>query len=307
MDYRKQKAILRWPGAKWRMARWIVGMMPKDHFTYVEPFGGTAAVMLSKQPSKGEVYNDLDENLVNFFMVLRDRKDELVRALAYTPYARLEYERCWEALMKGEFENPVEWARCFCVTVFQARSSMVRSGRPTGWRLWAKKSDFGQTPGEQWADYHRRIDDLADRLLSVQMDNSPAEKVILGQDTPSTLFYLDPPYLAETRKTKTHYLHEMIDEKHLELLELIGGLKGMVMLSGYDNPLYAEHLKGWRQFQKNARADTNQKRVECLWMNPACCEAALREGLIQPPDMVESVQNEADDEEAFAAAEKVAS
>ncbi len=277
MKHVKQKAILRWPGAKWKLAPWIIKNLPEDHFTYCEPFGGSAAILLSKTPSKAEVYNDLDSNLVNFFQAIRNHRDELVRRLKYTPYSREEYEACWAALQEP-FDDPVEQARCFATTVFQARSSMIRAGAPTGWRIWAKESDFSQTPGDQWAQYAERIEAVADRLRKVQIENRPALEVIKTQDSPGTLFYVDPPYVEETRQTKKHYQHEMgagddNTANHLELLNCLKKVQGKVVLSGYDNELYRDVLADWTVMSRMSRADCRAKRVEVVWLNAHAIES----------------------------------
>ncbi|HFC10149.1 MAG TPA: DNA adenine methylase, partial [Chloroflexi bacterium] len=81
--------ILRYHGAKWKIAPWIIQHFP-PHTTYVEVFGGSAGVLLRKPPAPIEVYNDLDGEVVNFFRVLRERPEELARAVEFTPYARAE-------------------------------------------------------------------------------------------------------------------------------------------------------------------------------------------------------------------------
>lgn len=277
MKFTKTPAILRWPGAKWRIASWIVSHIPDDHFTYCEPFGGSAAVLLSKSESRAEVYNDVDRNLVNFFRVIRNDREGLVRQLRYTPYSRSEYVDCWKKLATQRYDTELEWARCFAVTVFQARSSMFRANAPTGWRIWAKESTFSQTPGDQWAQYAERIEAVADRLRRVQMECRPALEVIKGQDSRSTLFYVDPPYLGETRQTKEHYENEMADQAHETLLSVLRGIQGQVLLSGYDSDMYRDLLCGWKVVSRSSHADTGSKREEMLWLNPQAEAALIRQ------------------------------
>lgn len=74
-------------GSKGRLAPWIISLMP-DHRVYVEPFAGSAAVLLAKRPSSHEIINDIDGNVITFFRMLRDRHDDLLRVLELTPYAR---------------------------------------------------------------------------------------------------------------------------------------------------------------------------------------------------------------------------
>lgn len=85
----QRRPVLRYFGSKWRLAPWIISHFPKHH-GYVEPFGGGCNLLLRKPPSKVEVYNDLDGDVVNFFRVLREKMPELLRAIELTPYSRQE-------------------------------------------------------------------------------------------------------------------------------------------------------------------------------------------------------------------------
>ncbi len=101
------KPIMKYHGAKFRLAKWIMGFFP-EHKVYVEPFGGSAGVLLQKTRSQSEVYNDLDGDISNLFSVLQDKKmsSELQNLLLVTPYSRREYETSYK-----ETDNPVERAR----------------------------------------------------------------------------------------------------------------------------------------------------------------------------------------------------
>ena len=101
--------ILRWPGAKWRIADWIIQHFP-EHDVYCEPFFGSGAVFFRKNPSGTETINDVDHNVVNLFRVVRDSADELAKAIELTPYSREEYRDCHE--QKGD---EIEQARRFLV------------------------------------------------------------------------------------------------------------------------------------------------------------------------------------------------
>lgn len=86
-----QRPIIKYPGSKWRMAEWIVSLMP-EHKSYLEPFFGSGAVFFCKSPSRIETVNDLDGEIVNLFRVVRDHPEALERAVALTPFSRGEYE-----------------------------------------------------------------------------------------------------------------------------------------------------------------------------------------------------------------------
>ena len=103
------KQVLKYPGAKCRLANWIVNNMPK-HSVYLEPYAGSLSVLLNKPRCHIETVNDLHGEVVNFFRVLRDNPYELKQLLELTPYSREEYDLAYQ-----EDENEIERARRFCV------------------------------------------------------------------------------------------------------------------------------------------------------------------------------------------------
>ena len=105
------RTVLKYPGAKNRIAKWICEYIP-PHGVYLEPFFGSGAVFFNKEPAKIETINDLDDDVVNYFEVIRDKSDELIAALEMTPYAREEYNR---AFVKSEKDSDVERARKFVI------------------------------------------------------------------------------------------------------------------------------------------------------------------------------------------------
>ena len=90
------KSVLKYPGAKNRLAPWICEYIP-EHDVYLEPFAGSLAILFNKKRSHIETVNDMDEEIVNFFRILRDRSDELERAIEFTPYSRSEYRAAYKS------------------------------------------------------------------------------------------------------------------------------------------------------------------------------------------------------------------
>ena len=90
------KAVLKYPGAKNRLANWIVDHIP-EHKVYCEPFFGSGAVFFNKKICYNEILNDLDDEVYNFFKVLRNNGEQLIDAIALTPYSRTEYMNCYTA------------------------------------------------------------------------------------------------------------------------------------------------------------------------------------------------------------------
>lgn len=111
--------VLKYPGAKWRLAVWILERMP-PHEQYVEPFFGSGAVFFRKQPSRLETINDLDGDVVNLFRVIREAPEELAAAAWATPWAREEYEASYE---RPGGLDPAERARRFLVRCWQSHGS----------------------------------------------------------------------------------------------------------------------------------------------------------------------------------------
>lgn len=269
-----KRPLLRYHGGKWRLAGWIISHLP-PHRGYVEPFCGAASVLLRKPRSYSEVINDLDGELVNLHRVVRDRGGELVRALRRTPFARAGY---YEAMKPAG--EALEDARRLIVRSYQGfGSDSHNTARRSGFRANSNRSHT--TPAHDWASYPRALVAIMRRLQGVVIENRDALKIIAQQDSPRTLFYCDPPYLMETRSDKAHsnhcYAHEMSDRDHVALAEVLRGVKGMVVLSGYESELYRDLYAGWRTVTKETYADGARPRTEMLWTNAAADEALARE------------------------------
>jgi DNA adenine methylase len=269
------RPVLRYHGGKWKLAPWIIANMP-PHSVYVEPFGGGGNVLLRKERIPAEVYNDLDGRIVQVFRTLQDpdKASAVRRRLSLTPYARAEFDSC--------YQSTVDEIDGVCKTIMlsfmgHGTDSITRSCR-TGFR--AKMSDDRATPAAPWATYWEAVDDFVERLRGVVIEQRDATEVMLRMDTPKTLFFVDPPYVTSTRSSitgrssSTHgYTYEMTDADHCALAETLGGLRGMVMLSGYPSALYGQLYSKWNCLEREAMADGAKKRTECLWLNDAAWAA----------------------------------
>lgn len=264
------RPALRYHGGKWRLAPWIIGHFP-PHKVYVEPFGGAASVLLRKPRAYVEVYNDLDGEIVNLFRVLREpaQARELRKLLRLTPFARGEFAAAYFGA-----SDPIEQARRTIVKAFMGFGSGSIQA-PSGFRSNSTRS--GTVPAHDWVNYPDQINAFCKRLTGVIIENRPAGDVMQTHDARHTLHYVDPPYVSDTRGTRHIYRHEMTDEDHHQLSEILHSLRGMVILSGYASGLYNELYSGWHCIERDAFADGARARTESLWLSPRTW-AALQSG-----------------------------
>lgn len=267
------RPVLRWFGGKWMLAPWIISHFPA-HRVYVEPFGGAGSVLMRKERAYAEIWNDLDGEVVNLFQVLRSADaDRLIEQLRLTPFAQDEFHAAY-----APTDDRLERARRLIIRSLMGFSANGANKQSTGFR--ADSSRSRRAPAHDWANYPDALRKVVTRLAGVVVSNADAISVMLKHDGPSTLFYVDPPYVHDTRsRPKSHcYSYEMDDEAHQALLEQLAELEGMVVLSGYPHQMYDDALAGtWQKVECVALADGAQPRTEVLWLNPACSKALADE------------------------------
>lgn len=260
-----KRPALRYYGGKWNLAPWIISHFP-PHKNYVEPCGGAASVLLQKPRSPLETYNDLDGNVVNFFRVLRDRPDELIRKIRLTPWARAEYEASRDDVANGD---EIEQARRFWCQAYQSISGGPYANK-SGWRMSVDANDF------LWgSNQYDQFGAIASRFENVQIENDAAQTIIKKYDNQDALIYFDPPYVNDTRSNGQVYRFEFDVILHSECASLLRQCAGYVIISGYACPLYAElyEAHGWQRHDKEAQTNSGGKRIESLWLSPRTVEA----------------------------------
>lgn len=251
-------AVLKYPGAKNRLAPWICEYIP-EHKVYCELFFGSGAVLFNKVPAKIETVNDLDDNVINYFQVIRNSPEELIRRIELTPYGRTEYDKAFHENLS---DDEIEKARKFAVRCWMGFGCSNRY--KNGFRS-SQQSNSPNTT-RAWDSFPEILRFAAERLKQVQIENLDALELICRYDTEDVFIYADPPYLHSTRKNYL-YRHEMSNVQHFELLDRLQNHPGKVLLSGYDNELYNSALKSWNKVQKHTQAEGGLKRIETLWMN----------------------------------------
>lgn len=280
-----KKIAFGWYGGKYSHLGWLLPLLPPATH-YCEPFGGSAAVLLNRPPAPVETYNDLDSEVVNFFRVLRDQQDDLIRAIGLTPFAR-------EELRVATQEDPenlsdLERARRFFVRARQVRTGLAQTASEGRWAhcLLTSRAGMGGAVS-RWLGSVEGLSEIVQRLLRVQIENASALKVIRRYDSPETLFYCDPPYVHGTRGDAKAYGFEMTDPEHEELARLLLRVRGKVAISGYASSLYEDLYAGWTRVEAPTRMIHSSKgeRTEVPWVNYELPAGAQRQ--VGEPDEAE--------------------
>ncbi len=258
--------VLRYPGGKQKIAKWIIGHFPTHH-SYIEPFAGSMAVLLNKEPSAIETVNDMDWNVCNLFNCIKRDSEKLARYVAMTPYARDEYDNAFKIGINDLLcdADPLEKATRFLIQCWQGHGVRT-NGYKVGWKndVQGRENMYAVY---NWYRLPEWIIGVVDRLKQVQIENRPALEVIKRFWYPNVFAYLDPPYPLGTRTAK-QYKHEMTDEEHVELLETMLQFPGKVIISSYDNDMYNDLLKGWYKDSTGGYAEYHgEDRKEFIWMN----------------------------------------
>lgn len=207
-------------GGKRAIAKQIIAAFP-EHTTYVEVFAGGAQVLFRKEPSKVEILNDLDREIVNFFRVCQQHYEELLRYLRYTLVSRAWFDllNATDPDMLTDIQRAARHLfllkNCFAGLVVRHSFSV----------------SVTQPPGYNLERLPALIDETHKRLARVWIECLPYEKALAKYDRKTTLFYLDPPYYA--RKL---YRYNLSHDDFVGMAERLRGLKGKFVLSLNDVP-----------------------------------------------------------------------
>ena len=279
----KYKKPFNWYGGKGNMIHKLLPLIPKGGLPYVEPYCGSCAVFFAREPAKVEAINDIDHRVINFYRCIQnDETFERLKSLAeQTSYSRAEYARAIEILksykpesiaapMPGEISVERAWA--FYVVANMTIGGRLENPTITSWSRLVHGSKHERLKNSYF-DYFK------ERLRIAQIDCVDALKFIRYWDTPTTVMYVDPPYLTETRGSPdAKYLFDTDLEHHRQLVDLLLSCKGAVVLSGYNHDVYRpleEH--GWRRIDipvyVHARVHKGERSqsdvcIESVWQNP---------------------------------------
>ena len=263
----RRHIVFGWYGGKFSHLSWLLPLLPTCHH-YCEPFAGSAAVLLNREPAPVETYNDIDGEVVNFFRILRDQGDELVRAIGLTPFSREEF---YDAVTPGnDHLSDLERARRFFVRARQARTGLAQTATLGRWANCKGTSRAGMSGVvSRWLGSVDDLPGVVSRLLRVQIENRPALDILKLYDSPETLFYCDPPYPHESRGDNKAYGFEMDDSEHRALAVALHRCTGKVAISSYRCEMMDDLYADWRRVDAPPKQchSIKQVRQESLWVN----------------------------------------
>lgn len=283
-------AVFHYPGGKANLAPWIADRLPLpgSYGVFVDVFGGAASILLeimrrNEQAGKRPhyVYNDKDEEIVNFFRVLRNRemRDELREMLHWTPYSRKQFCDCIEIPVTDE---PIHRAWRFFVLQQQIIGGGIRA-YPGRWSYDAKKKGGAL---KRWLNSQERLMQFGEMFRQVQVECLDFTEVFRRYDGRDVLFYVDPPYFPDTRYSNDIYSLELPREKHEELASLLHDFPGMAAISGYRCPEYDSWYASWERYDQevpchmsasgstgNLKGLKKPRRIESIWLNSAAITA----------------------------------
>ena len=252
-------------GGKSRLAQKIIKLMPPAE-TYIEGCCAGFSVGLNLLPGwhGRRIANDINPRIINFWRVLRDSQPALSDFLSGIDYT----QENWDLAEEWECSNdPVEAAAGYMI-----RGRFSRSGQRKVFS-WSDRLRGSQPENiNSWHTIRASLPKISASIQDVLFFNVDVCSILDGYDNKTSLFYLDPPYLHETRTADDDYEYEMSFDYHEKMLKLINQVQGKVMISGYMSDLYANYLYDWTLVKFNVKNNsgqgkTKQDRTECLWLN----------------------------------------
>ncbi len=257
-EIKVRRPILRYYGGKFRIAPRIIETFP-EHSKYVEPFCGAASVLLRKNRSGSEVLADADERVVKYLAAVRDHGEVISRKVGATSPTK---EAWISAIGHLDDSDPVSMAVAMLTRSFLTRGTDEIDYPSASYR----KHPISIAA---WGTLPQSVLAASERLRGVEILTGSYERTFREHDSPSTLFYIDPPYLKSLRTSSHGYRRDFSKTDHEKMLALVRNLDGKVVISGYGSTLYDQCLSnaGWNKVRFSAMGDCAKKATEQLWMN----------------------------------------
>lgn len=273
----KIKALAPWYGSKRTLAPRIIRQFG-PHTTYVEPFAGSLAVLLAKEPARHEIVSDLHADLVNLLRVLCDREsaERLHGFVSLVPYCETLYLEACERLRTSTDGDPVERARDYLLTSWQGRNGLC--GCENIGNTMARRMTAGGGSGPvRWRSVCDSLPYWHLRLQAVEFHQRCAHETLLNvRDESGTVIYCDPPYVKETR-TSVRYTHDFADDDHAKLATALARFRcARVIVSYYRSDITDALYTGWHRIDwpmRKAMSNTGHGAApadgapECVYVN----------------------------------------
>jgi len=268
------KTPISYYGGKQRLVPEILPLIPK-HTQYVEPFCGGAAVFWAKPPSQHEVINDLDGRVVNFYRVLQTRFAELQSMIRGTLHSEAEYQRA-KPLLFLEDADPIERAWAFWVRTNMSFASDLMKGFAHGTDSRggvAKQANNTRNKRNEFRE------EYAFRLSGCEIFCRDAVELIKLKDSPTTFFYIDPPYVS----SECGHYKGYTSADFQRLLDTLATIEGKFLLSSYPEAelLTARALHGWHTkdimgaVAVSGKREGRKEKTECLTWNYSLAEEPI--------------------------------
>ena len=252
-------------GGKFTWLEYIYSHFPNDFTHLVDLFAGSFSVSLNYKGRVIKTANEINEDVTNFFDILRNNESELIRLLLLTPVSLAEYNNAWLTT-----DDKIENARRFYIRVRQSFFGLAQR-RNKGWHM--AKTQVNAKGGEavsKWNNALYKLHEVAEILrTNFQITNYDYKIAIDKLDFEKAFYYCDPPYPKDTRASFNDYKFEFTNDDHIELADKLHNIKGMAMISSYNSDLYNNLYSDWRKVEfpvklNNIRSSNVQ---EVIWMN----------------------------------------
>lgn len=246
-------------GKEGRVGDWIASLLPYRH-CFIEPFGGMGKITLKRQPSRIEIINDRDEDIITWWRVVRDddKRAALIERLRCTPHSRAEFYRARRDI-DDRGRDDVTRALDVTILLNQSYQHSLRLHR-TGWRR-----SFTTPINTHAARITARLEALAERIINVQFECIHANELLARtRDVADAVIYCDPPYDKAAR-----YKHHLDAGERRAFVALLKRQAGVVAVSGHPGEWDA---LGWPCFEFSVKTAMVKQaglkdRTEVLWVN----------------------------------------
>lgn len=255
------RPLIKSHGGKWYLRSFIINNFPIDYqsMDYIEPCISGGSILLNKPPSLKETISDINFNLINLWLLVKNYSGDLQDNLSHIEYSIDSFNH-----FKNIPNNPIKE---------YALSRMSRGGLRKSFAY--SKRLRGGKPGDEnaWDNSINNIPLISERIKNVDIRcESLTESLLRTLNNTNTLIYADPPYLHSTRTTKSAYEFEMTEQDHSNFLDVVLAHKGRILISGYWSKLYEDKLHDWSIVKKtivNHSSQQKRKKLkeEMLWKN----------------------------------------